>query len=74
MYEILHILSVHAGRLVTSELLLRQARNSREPTDTERVRAFVKQTCAKLRDNAAKPAWIFIERRAGYRITKPRKE
>ena len=42
-YEILRILSVHAGRVVTSEPLLRQAWGDRQPTDTERVRAFVKQ-------------------------------
>ena len=59
-YEILRILSVHAGRVVTSESLLRQAWDGgREPTDTERVRAFVSQLRAKLGDDAAHPAFIF---------------
>ena len=70
-YEILRILSVHAGRVVTSESLLRQAWDSREPTDTERVRAFVKQIRAKLGEDASNPAWIFNERGVGYRMAKP---
>ena len=70
-YEILRILSVNAGRVVTSESLLRQAWDSREPTDTERVRAFVKQIRAKLGDDAARPAFIFNERGVGYRMPRP---
>ncbi len=70
-YEILRILSVHAGQVVTSESLLRQAWDSRDPTDTERVRAFVKQLRAKLGDDAAQPAYIFNERGVGYRMAKP---
>ncbi len=70
-YEILRILSVHAGRVVTSESLLRQAWDGRDVTDTERVRAFVKQIRAKLGDDAARPAWIFTERGVGYRMAGP---
>ena len=70
-YEILRILSVHAGRVVTSESLLRQAWDDRQPTDTERVRAFVKQIRAKLGDDAARPTWVFNERGVGYRMAKP---
>ena len=70
-YEILRILSVHAGRVVTSESLLRQVWEGREPTDTERVRAFVKQLRAKLGDDAANPAYLFNERGVGYRMARP---
>ena len=71
-YEILRILSVDAGRVVTSEALLRQAWDgARAPTDTERVRAFVGQLRAKLGDDAARPAYIFNERGVGYRMPEP---
>ena len=70
-YEILRILSVHAGQVVTFESLLRQAWDAREPTDTNRVRAFVSQLRAKLGDDAARPAFIFSERRVGYRMPRP---
>ena len=73
-YEILRILSVNAGRVVTFESLLRQAWDARDPTDTERVRAFVKQLRAKLGDDAARPAYIFNERGVGYRMPKPGEE
>ena len=73
-YEILRILSVDAGRVVTFESLLRQAWDARDPTDTERVRAFVKQLRAKLGDDAARPAYIFNERGVGYRMAKPGEE
>ena len=71
-YEILRILSVDAGRVVTSKSLPRQAWDAgREPTDTERERAFVCQLRAKLGDAAARPAWIFTERGVGYWMPKP---
>jgi len=73
-YEILRILSVHAGRVVTSESLLRQAWDARDPTDTERVRAFVSQLRMKLGDDAASPTWIFNERGVGYRMARPGEE
>ena len=58
--------------MVTSESLLRQAwEGGREPTDTDRVRAFVKQIRAKLGEDAARPAWILTERGVGYRMAGP---
>ena len=70
-YEILRILSVNAGRVVTSESLLRQVWPDRESTDTDRVRAFVKQLRAKLGDAPTHPAYIFTERGVGYRMPRP---
>ena len=70
-YELLRILSVNAGRVVSSESLLRQAWGAREGAGTARVRAFVGQLRAKLGDDAANPAWIFNERGVGYRMAKP---
>ena len=73
-YEILRILSVNAGRVVTSESLLRRAWDTREPSGIQRVRAFVKQIRAKLGDNAENPKWIFNERGVGYRMAAPQEE
>ncbi len=67
----MRILSVNAGRVVTSESLLRQAWDGRDSTDTERVRAFVKQLRAKLGDDAARPTFIFNQRGVGYRMAEP---
>ena len=71
-YELLRILSVNAGRVVTAEALLRQAWGTREPGgDSGRVRAFVKQVRAKLGDDAAHPRYVFNERGVGYRMPRP---
>ncbi len=73
-YELLRILSVNAGRVVTSESLLRQAWGTRDASDTEPVRAFVKKLRAKLGDDAANPVYIFNERGVGYRMAQPGEE
>jgi len=73
-YELLRILSVNAGRVVTSESLLRQVWGTRDASDTEPVRAFVKKLRAKLGDDAASPVYIFNERGVGYRMAQPGEE
>ena len=67
-YELLRILSVNAGRVVTSQSLLRQAWRGRATGDAGHVRVFVKKLRAKLGDDAANPTWIFNERGVGYRM------
>ena len=73
-YELLRILSVSAGRVVTAQSLLRQAWGVRESADTDPVRAFVKKLRDKLGDSASDPRWIFNVRGVGYRMSKPGEE
>ena len=68
-YELLRVLSVNAGRVMTSESLLRQIWGERE--GTEPVRTFVKKLRAKLGDDSANPTYIFNERGVGYRMAAP---
>ena len=68
-YELLRVLSVNAGRVMTYESLLRQIWGDRE--DTEPVRTFVKKLRGKLGDAPASPAYIFNERGVGYRMAAP---
>ena len=70
-YELLRVLSLSAGRVVTYDALLRQAWSSRESGGPEVVRAFVKTLRRKLGDDAARPAYIFNERGVGYRMAGP---
>ena len=49
-YEVLRILSGKASRVVTSESLLRQAWDAREPTDTKAVRVVAKARPRPVRD------------------------
>ena len=68
-YELLRVLSVNAGRLMTYESLLRQIWGERE--DAEPVRTFVKKLRGKLGDDPASPTYIFNERGVGYRMAAP---
>ena len=70
-YELLRILSVNAGRVVTSEALVRQLWGTRDLAYVERVRSFVRKLRAKLGDEATKPVYVFNVRGIGYRMPEP---
>ena len=70
-YEMLRLLSLSAGRVVTRESLLRQVWGGRRPAGSDPVRSFVKKLRRKLGDDAARPAWILNERGIGYRMPAP---
>ena len=67
-YELLRVLSLNAGRVVTYESLLRQVWSGREAGDAHRVRTFVNKLRAKLGEDAQSPNWIFSVRGVGYRM------
>ena len=70
-YELLRVLSVEAGRVVTYEALLRRLWNGRRDRTAELVRTFVKKLRRKLGEDAVKPVYIFNERGVGYRMARP---
>ena len=70
-YELLRVLSLSAGRVVTFDTLLRRVWEERGGADANLVRIFVKNLRRKLGDDAANPVWIFNERGVGYRMAKP---
>ena len=70
-YELLRVLSLEAGRVVTYDTLLRRVWGGRHHTESNPVRAFVRSLRRKLGDDSADPTWIFNERRVGYRMARP---
>ena len=70
-YELLRVLSLDAGRVVTFHKLLRRVWTRREDADGNLVRIFVRNLRRKLGDSAASPTYIFNERGVGYRLAKP---
>ena len=70
-YELLRVLSVNAGRLVTYDELLRQVWRLSHSGSSERVRTLVKMLRRKLGDVPAKPTYILTERGVGYRMARP---
>ena len=72
-YELLRVLSMNVGRVMTYDTLLRQAWSgrSRGARDPKLVRALVKRLRGKLGDDAADPAYIRNERAVGYQMPAP---
>ena len=72
-YELLRVLSVNAGRVMTYDALLRQAWGGweRGSGDSKLVRAVVKRLRRKLGDDAADPAYVLNARGVGYRMPRP---
>jgi len=70
-FELLRLLSVNAGRVLTNESLLRRLWGERDADDSDPVRSFVRKLRGKLGDSAASPTWIFNERGVGYRMAQP---
>ncbi len=70
-YELLRVLSVNAGRVLTYDALLRTVWNGRNTNGAGAVRAQVKKLRRKLGDDAASPAYLCTERGVGYRMPRP---
>ena len=70
-YELLRVLSVNAGRVLTYDSLLRQIWGERVTAGSEPVRTFVKKLRGKLGDDPSCPTYIFNERGVGYRMAVP---
>ena len=73
-HELLCVLALDAGRVVTYDTLLRRVWNGRDSADANLVRIFVRTLRRKLGDDAANPTWIFNERGVGYRMAEPGRE
>ena len=70
-YEILRVLALDAGRVVTYDTLLRRVWSGREAGNVDLVRNFVKKLRKKLGEDAQSPTWIFNLRGVGYRMARP---
>ncbi|MCY3555918.1 MAG: response regulator [Gemmatimonadetes bacterium] len=70
-YDLLRVLSTHAGRVVTYDQMLSSVWQMRNSGDARVVRVFVKKLRQMLGDDAKNPKYIFTEPRVGYRMTRP---
>ena len=67
-YDLLRILSVNAGRVLTYDSLVRQIWSGPDQGDPGLVRTFVKQLRRKLGGDPARPDYILNVRGVGYRL------
>ena len=70
-YELLRVLSMNAGRVLTFDVLMRQVWRGRAHAHPALVRTFVKRIRRKLGEDAQRPAYIVNERGVGYRMSQP---
>ena len=70
-FELLRVLSAAAGRVVTTESLLRRIWGERDSGDPRLLRAFIGKLRTKLGDQGATPKYILNERGVGYRMPRP---
>ena len=70
-YELLRLLSVNSGHVITYASLFRQVWGRRDSGDPRPIRSVVKNLRRKLGDDAAKPAYIFNDRQVGYHMARP---
>ena len=72
-YELLRLLSINSGRLVSFDMLLRKVWRGRTD-DTRVVRTFIKNLRQKLHRDGIETSYIQNVRGAGYRMPKPDSE
>ena len=70
-YELLRVLSLNAGRVVSFDTLLRRVWAKREHVAVGVLRIFVRNLRLKLGDSADSPAYIFNQCGVGYRMAAP---
>lgn len=70
-YELLCVLSRHAGKVVTHETLFQQVWGDRHSDSATAARTYVKKLRCKLGDDAVRPTYILNERGVGYRMPAP---
>ncbi len=69
-YELLRLLSVNAGRVVTHDQLLRRLWGVGNRGNLPALRTLLRRLRRKLGENANHPKYIFSESRVGYRMVK----
>jgi two-component system KDP operon response regulator KdpE len=67
-YELLRYLAIHAGKLVTHTILLREVWGSYAVGEPQNTRYVVAQIRRKLGDDPARPRYIATEPGVGYRL------
>jgi two-component system KDP operon response regulator KdpE len=67
-YDLLKLLAMHAGKVLTHTYLLREIWGAAYERDTQTLRVFIGQLRRKLGDAPAQPRFILTEPGVGYRF------
>ncbi len=69
-YDLIHVLSINAGRVLTHAQLLRRLWDPEKPGDVRGLRSLMRRLRRKLGEDASEPTYFFAEPRVGYRMAK----
>jgi len=68
-YDLLRILAIHAGKVVTQRQLLQQVwGDHHNPSDNHYIRVYIGHLRKKLEEDTTQPKWIITEPGVGYRF------
>lgn len=70
-YKLLYELANNAGRVLTHDQILQRVWGPEYSSETQLVRAFIRNLRRKLSDDARDPRHIFTEPQVGYRMARP---
>jgi len=68
-YDLLRLLVLHAGKVLTHKFLLHEL--WQEPTDTQYLRVYVRQLRQKIEMDPERPQYVMTEIGIGYRLRSP---
>ncbi|MBW7475255.1 response regulator transcription factor [Paenibacillus oenotherae] len=68
-YDLLRILAINAGKVVTQRQLLKQVwGDNHNPSDNHYIRVYIGHLRKKLEEDTTQPKWIITEPGIGYRL------
>ena len=67
-YQLIHELSVNAGRVVTHDELLRRIWGAKRPDNLRALRTHLRRIRSQIGEDASDPTYFFAEPRVGYRM------
>ena len=70
-YDLLRLLVMHAGKVLTHQFLLRELWGRNTLEDVQYLRVYVRSLRQKLREDPAQPRFILTETGVGYRLKAP---
>ncbi len=73
-YRLLQLLAQNAGKVVTHQQLIREVWGTREATNPQYLRIFMRKLRRKIEENPNRPRIVLTELGVGYRLAQPAAE
>ena len=67
-YDLLRVLVMHAGKVLTHQFLLREIWGPAHTEDVQYLRVYIRTLRAKIEEDATRPRYLLTETGVGYRL------